>query len=220
MMPMKWMLAVLIAMGLAVPVGAAAQAKPESQSASQQQFDVGVGGYWMFTQSSSGLGTTETPTNAPGGLLEIRYIYKPLVGLELNYSLSKSDTTFSYSAATCPTVCGTAAATPTTKLSVKDNNVGVDYVAAAKFGNLQPFALGGIGFNITAAPASTYGVREVIRAAYNVGAGADWGFLPHFGVRVQVRDYLIKAPNNSSLYPATGKTTQDIEPIAGIYYRF
>lgn len=215
-MRMKWMLTVLIAMGLAVPMVAMAQAKPESQSGSQQQFDIGVSGYEMITQASSGLGTTETPTNAPGGLLEIRYIYKPLVGLELHYSLSKSSTTFAPTGSAYPNTYNE----PTTKLSVKDNNVGVDYVAAARFGTLQPFLLGGVGFNITAAAASTYGVREVIRAAYNVGGGADWGFLPHFGVRVQVRDYLIKAPNNSSLYPATGKTTQNIEPMAGIYYRF
>ena len=215
-MRMKWMLTALIAMGMAVPVGAAAQAKPGSQSESQQQFDVGVSGYEMLTAATSGLGTLETPTNAPGGMLEVRYIYKPLVGLELNYSLSKSDTTFAPNGTACNLVCNE----PKTKLSVKDNNLALDYVASAKLGNLRPFALAGVGFNITAAAASTYGVREVIRAAYNVGGGVDWGFLPHFGVRVQVRDYFIKAPNNSSLYPATGVTTHGLEPMAGIYYRF
>lgn len=216
-MRMKWMLTALIAMGMAAPVGAAAQAKAASQPVSQQQFDIGVSGYETLTSSTSGLGTKETPTNAPGGFLEIRYLMKPLLGLELDYGFNKRDTTFAPDPATCGLVSCTE---PVTKLNIKENNLALDYVASAKLGSLRPFAVAGVGFNITAAAGTTYPVREVIRAAYNVGGGIDWNFLSHFGFRAQVRDYLVKAPNNSSLYAATGKTAQTLEPMAGFYYRF
>ena len=215
-MRMKWMLTALIAMGMVAPVGAVAQAKAQTKAA-EGQIDVGVSGYETMTSSTSGLGTKETPTNAPGGLLEIRYLMKPLVGLELAYGFNKRDTTFAPDPATCGLVSCTE---PVTKLNIKENNVALDYVASAKLGGLRPFAVAGVGFNITAAAGTTYPVREVIRAAYNVGGGIDWNFLAHFGIRAQVRDYLVKAPNNSSLYAATGKTAQTIEPLAGVYFRF
>ena len=163
---------------------------------------------------------SETPTNAPGGLLEIRYLIKPLVGVEMSYEFNKMDSTFAYNKATCPVVCLTSAATPTTSLSIKENNLALDYVASAKFGKLRAFGLGGVGFNITAPRPSLYGTHEVIRAAFNAGGGVEWDFLSHFGFRAQVRDYFVKAQNNSLLYPATGVTTQTIEPMGGIYYRF
>lgn len=205
-MRMKWMLTALIAAGLAAPMGAAAQG----------QIDIGVSGYENIAQSSSGNGTSQKPSNAPGGAVEVRYLLKPLVGAELSYSFNKLDTTFAPNGTSCAYVCNE----PTTSLSIKDSNLALDYVASGKFGNLRPFVLGGVGFNITAAAASTYGVREVIRAAYNVGGGADFALGSHLGIRAQVRDYFIKAQNNSSLYPATGVTTNNIVPMGGVYYRF
>lgn len=225
-MRMKWMLAALIAMGLAVPVGAAAQqgqtnaAQRQAVAAQGQSpwglFDVGVSGYENLTSSSRGNGALETPSNSPGGLVEVRDIFKPLVGVELSYGFNLMNTTFAPNGTNCGFYCNA----PITKLDIKDNNIAGDYVASLKYGKLQPFAVAGVGFNITSAPASLYGVREVIRAAWNVGGGVDWGLTSHLGIRAQVRDYLIKAPNNSSQFPATGVTINNIEPMGGVYYRF
>lgn len=205
-MRMKWMLTAVIAMGLAVPVGAVAQA----------QFDIGASVNQSMTAASSGYGTLDTPTNGLGGMLEVRYLLKPLLGVELVYGMNEMDTTFSPKAGACAYVCYQ----PTTKLSVKSNNVAFDYVASKSFGKLRPFALAGVGFNITAATATTYGVLEVIRGAYNFGGGVDYALTPHLGIRAQFRDFLFKAPNNSSLYPATGVMTYSAQPMGGIYYKF
>lgn len=206
-MRMKWMLTALIALGMAVPMSAIAQ----------QQVDVGVSGLEAINSSStSGNGTLEKATNGAGGAIEVRYLMAPFVGIEVGYAASPTTFTFSPAGPAYPLTYNE----PTTVLSIKDNNVFIDYVASAKLGKLRPFGVAGLGFNITAAPASTYGVREVIRAAYNVGGGLDYGLTSHFGIRVQVRDFLVKAPNNSSLYPATGVTTQSVEPMGGVYYRF
>jgi len=205
-MRMKWMLTALIAMGLAVPMSAAAQ----------RQFDIGASVNQSMTAASSGNGTLDTPTNGLGGLLEIRYIQKPLLGLEFVYGMNEMDTTFSPKTGACGYVCSQ----PITKLSVKANNVAFDYVPSRSFGKLRVFALAGVGFNITSATATTYGVREVIRGAYNFGGGVDYTLTTHIGVRAQFRDFLFKAPNNSSLYPATGIMTYSAQPMGGIYYKF
>ena len=60
----------------------------------------------------------------------------------------------------------------------------------------------------------------MIRAAWNVGAGLDYGFTTHLGVRVQARDYLLHPPNNSSLYPSTGQMTNNLMLLGGVYYKF
>jgi len=213
MMRMKWMLTALIAMGflateLAAPICAAAQG----------QVDVALSGLANYTSKSTGGGTIEVPTNGYGGGIDVRYMAKPLVGLNLGYTLNTMDITFSPTSIGCGNVCNLNL--PPTTLHIKNNNLGFDYVASHKFSRLQAFAMAGVGFNITAAAASTYGVREVIRAAWNVGGGIDYGFSKHLGVRGQVRDYLMHPPNNSSLYNATGVFTSNIMPLGGIYYKF
>ena len=48
----------------------------------------------------------------------------------------------------------------------------------------------------------------------------DYSFGSRLGLRVQVRDNYYKAPNTSSIYPATGVFTYSLEPMGGVYYRF
>lgn len=223
-MQMKWMQAVVALIGIAAWSGAAAQgqeqAQPgparQAQAESESQIDLGVSGYEAFNQSSSGLGTQQTTTNATGGMFEARYIVKSYVGFEMTYSYNSANQTFSPQTGNCAFTC----ANPVTALSAKANEIGLDYVASKKFGNIRPFLVGGIGFFITAPANSTYEVSTVVRPAYIFGGGVDWGLLQHFGVRAQFRDNLYKAPNLSALYPATGMFTQTIEPMGGVYFKF
>ena len=58
------------------------------------QFDVAGSFYQTFNTSTTGQGTVQKPSNSPGGLLEMRYIDKPLLGFELSYSFNPADESF------------------------------------------------------------------------------------------------------------------------------
>lgn len=58
------------------------------------------------------------------------------------------------------------------------------------------------------------------RAAYVYGAGLDWPLGDRFGVRLQYRGEMYKAPNIvPSLYPSTNSFVQSAEPSLGISIR-
>jgi hypothetical protein len=80
--------------------------------------------------------------------------------------------------------------------------------------------MGGIGLMVTVPGSSPYSVNTVVRPDFIYGGGVDWTFVPHFGLRVQARGNMTKAPNLSDIYTSTTKYTQIYEPMAGIFYRF
>jgi hypothetical protein len=80
--------------------------------------------------------------------------------------------------------------------------------------------LGGAGFIVTVPGSSPYSVTTVMRPDFIYGGGVDWSFLPHLGLRLQVRGNMSKAPNLSDLFNSTTKYTQVYEPMGGVFYRF
>ena len=204
---MIWRRAASIAVLLAAIAPAAAHA----------QFDVSASFYEALTSASSGVGVRQTPTNSEGGLVEARYIMNRLAGFELAYSYNRANQTFAPNGTSCGYVCGQ----PTIAVRARADEVAIDWVPSMKVGNLRPFAIGGIGFFITS-PGNLplYDVNTVIRPAVVFGGGLDWALMKHFGVRVQYRDNLYKAPDLTAIYPANGAYTQSSEPMGGFYYRF
>jgi hypothetical protein len=229
MMRMKWMQAVVISIGIAAlnvaaqaQAGTAGQAQPNTAgaaretAASESQIDIGVNFYEAFNNSTSGLGTQQTPKNETGGMFEARYIESPFMGFEFTYSYNPADQTL----APKPGACALACANPTTKLNAKASEVGLDYLISKQLGRFRPFAVGGLGFFITSPPNSTYEVNTVVRPAFIYGGGTDVSLISHFGVRLQFRDNLYKAPNLSAFYPATGVYTHSAEPMGGVFFKF
>jgi len=231
MMRMKWMLTIFILIGMVALTGAAAYGQSGAPSneqtgtASRQrtaaaaktsQTDIGVSGYEAFTSGTSGNGTQQTPTNSPGGMLEVRHIASSLVGYEMTYSFNPAKQAYVPKTGACGLTCQNPAAT----ISANASEVAIDYVVSRKVGNLRPFAVGGLGFFITIPGATPYGNNTSIRPAYIVGGGVDWNANARFGVRLQCRDNFYNAPNISSIYPATGVMTHSLEPMGGIFYRF
>ncbi len=91
--------------------------------------------------------------------------------------------------------------------------------------------MGGIGFvfivhrasptgSTPNGPVPGYAVNTVMRPDFVYGGGLDWSFLPHFGLRLQVRGNMTKAPNLFDLFNSTTKYTQIYEPMGGVFYRF
>lgn len=228
----KWREAVLIGLG-AVALGAACPAQtsangqaqpdtatpPPAKAAAEAEFSIGGSFYEALNKSTTGNGTQQTTTNSSGGMLEMRYIGRPLLGFEFTYSYHPADQTI----APLPTPqCETYndCNDPDIKYSVKASEVGLDYVVSKKMGSLRPFAVGGIGFFISSPDNSKYEVQTVVRPAWIFGGGLDWAALAHVGIRVQFRDNLYKAPNLSNFNPPTGQFTHSAEPMGGVYYNF
>jgi hypothetical protein len=153
-----------------------------------------------MTNATGGNGTKQTPTNAPGGLVELRHIQNSFVGYEMAFSFNPADQSYAPNGLSCGLVCGNP--NPPTKITGNAAEISLDYVVSKRIGNLRPFAVGGLGFYI-AIPGAT-----------------DYNFGSHLGVRVQVRENMYKAPNTSSIYPATGVFTYSLEPMGGVFCRF
>lgn len=61
------------------------------------QTDVAVSFYGAYNQTTSGNGVVKTPSNAAGGLLELRHIRNPLVGYEATYSFNRANQAYIHS---------------------------------------------------------------------------------------------------------------------------
>jgi hypothetical protein len=219
----KWMLTTFILIGMAALTGAAygqadapaggqtgAAAKARSAVGSRSQTDIGASFYEALTSSTSGNGTQQTPTNAPGGMVELRHIASNLLGYEMAFSFNPADQAYAPKSGACALDCQN----PATKITGNAAQISIDYVASYKTGNLRPFVVAGVGFF------TPFGNNTSVRGAYDYGGGVDYSFSPHLGIRAQVRGNLYKAPNTSSIYPATGGFTQTLEPMGGVFYRF
>jgi hypothetical protein len=211
------------------------------------QTDVAASLYGAFTGTTSGStsanGAAQSPSNAAGGMLEVRHIVHPWMGFEGTYSLNRANQ--SYSSSTLA-VCGVCtASTSWTAVSNNAHEVSGDWVASLKIMNFRPFALagGGILFNQPAdgqattttlvtgcgggnpsctvgqVTSSTTGTTSATKPVFVYGAGLDWGLLPHIGLRFQFRGNLYQAPNLTKLYTSTSAFTRTAEPMIGVYFR-
>ncbi len=195
--------------------------------AAQAQTDVALSGFRTMTSSSTGFGTKQTPHDSEGAIIELRHIVNPLVGFEGAVSFNLDNQSYAPNGSSCAFVCGQ----PTQEISGKLTEFTMDWVVSIKSGKVRPFALGGAGFAFTIPGNSPnvstanglvqgYAVNTVVRPAFVYGGGLDWSFLPHFGLRVQIRGNMTKAPQLSDLYPSTAAYTQIYEPTGGVYYHF
>jgi hypothetical protein len=229
-MRMKWLLTTLIFVGMAALTGAAAQdqagapasgqtptaANQRASSGSRIQTDVALSGLYALNSGTSGLGTKQTAGNGVGGLFELRQIAKPLLGYEFAVFYNQAPQAYEPNPGACGLVCNT----PAVSLGGRAVGTSLAYVVSHQFGNLRPFALAGVGVFIAVPDSTPLGNNTSIRGAYVYGGGVDWSTKGHLGVRLQCRANLYKAPNTSSIYPATGMFTQSIEPAGGIFWRF
>jgi hypothetical protein len=230
MMRKKWIITTFILFGMAVLTGAAALAQAGAPAKDQTgdaqgerpaavkhtQTDLGLSGFATFTSGTKGNGTQQTPTNSAGGMLELRHIVSPLIGYEMTVAYSPANQAY----APNPGACGLACQNPVTKISGKSTEVAIDYVASYKVGNLRPFVVGGLGFFMVFPGPTPFGNNTAVRPTYVYGGGLDWNIGEKLGVRLQFRGNYYKAPNVSSIYPATGVFTQSMEPMGGVFYRF
>jgi hypothetical protein len=159
---------------------------------------------------------SEAPSSTLGALVGFRYTYKPLIGIEFNYTYARYTETFND-------------VTTATTLSPGQIQTGVDeasfgYVIAPKrqFMGLQPFASAGAG-STRFKPTSHGGQGAPIqwRATYYYSIGVEDNFGGgHFGVRAAFRQAFFKAPDFLLNYLTINQHTYAIEPTIGFFVRF
>jgi opacity protein-like surface antigen len=179
------------------------------------QTDVALSLYGAFSGSTNGNGTVQSPSNAAGGLVELRHISNPLMGYDVTYSYNRDNQTYKNSAALpCPTNGCTVAA-----VSANAHQLGGDWVVSLHAANVRPFALAGVGvlFN---EPVNSQNTSSSTKPVFIYGAGLDWGLVPHLGLRLQYRGNLYKAPALSNVFTSTGAFVHTAEPMIGGYFRF
>ena len=232
----KWVQTASLLVGLATLASLPAKA----------QTDVAASLYGAFSEatsaSTSASGVAQSPSNAAGGLLEVRHISHPWWGYEGTYAFNRANQVYSTGTAA---VCGVCAVTTSwTPVSANAHEVTGAWVASLKVANLRPFALagGGIlfdapssgqattttlvtgcgtgpGCTVGAITTSTAATSSTTKPVFVYGAGLDWGLLPHLGLRLQYRGNLYKVPDLTTLFTSSSAFTHTAEPMIGVYFR-
>jgi len=211
----KSMLAAILAVafGALGIVSAGAQAK-EVKSLSKT--DVALSIYGTWSEKTTGDNVMQSPSNAAGGIFEVRHISNPIVGFEGTYSFNRANQVYSPTV-TCGLPCGPI--TPAT-VSADAHEVTGDWIASLKITNLRPFALAGAGILFNQPASGQANSTSSNKPVFVYGAGLDWGLLPHIGLRLQYRGNLYKAPDLTTLYTSSGAFTHTSEPMIGAYLQF
>lgn len=174
------------------------------------QFNGSVSGPVTPTGASTyGTTLTESAGNTVGLLASLRYIYKPYIGAEFNYTYARYTETFNVSPGQIQTGVGEAS---------------FGYVVTPPhpvFG-LQPFVSVGAGstrFKPTKGGGQSAPTQWRATYYYNVGLQKEFGD-SHFGVRASFRQAFFKAPDFLLNYLTINKHTTTYEPTIGMYVRF
>ena len=206
----RWMQMVFVLAGLAAMCSTAAFA----------QTDVAASLYGAFTGTTSGNDTIQSPSNAAGGLLEVRHIAKPWAGYEATYAYNRANQvdSFPVSVLPCPPPGGPCGPAPA-PVSANAHEVTGDWVASVKAGKIRPFALAGGGILFDEPSSGQTSTTATTKPVFVYGAGLDYGLLPHIGLRLQYRGNLYKAPDLTTLFTSTDAFTHTAEPMIGVYFR-
>ena len=164
-------------------------------------------------------GTAQSPSNAAGGLIELRHISNPLVGYEASYSFNRANQHYeaNYS---CPAAGSTCPAPLPITVPANAHQIALNWVVSAHVMNIRPFALAGVGVLLDEVSGSPSGSSSTVKPVYIYGAGVDWGLLPHIGLRLQYRGNLYKAPDLAGAFSSTDRFAHTGQPMIGAYFRF
>jgi opacity protein-like surface antigen len=209
------MLAAIVAVGLGA-VGMATAGAQVGEVRSLSQTDVSLSIYGAFGGTTTGDGVQQSPSNAAGGIAEVRHISNPLVGFEGTYSFNRANQVYTPSGSVCGLICSPL--TPAA-VSADAHELTGDWVASLKIANLRPFALAGAGLLFNEPSSGQTATTSSNKPVFVYGGGLDWGLLPHIGLRLQYRGNLYKAPDLTTLFGSSGAFTHTAEPMVGVYLR-
>jgi hypothetical protein len=180
------------------------------------QTSVALSIYGAFSGATNGNGVAESPSNAAGGLFELRHISNPLLGWEATYAYNRANQVYFFNP---PPPCPAPGCTPAA-ISANAHEITGDWVPSVRIGSVRPFAVLGIGALLNEPAGSQSNTTSSNKVVYVYGAGLDWGLIPHIGLRFQYRGNLYKTPDVTTLYTSTNAFTHTAEPVVGAYFKF
>lgn len=205
---------------------AAAQTVSTPLSRQLARVDLGISGAGIFNSNVSGpvlpnaSNTGKTlnlsPSNTFGALVTLRYVAKPYVGIEGNYSYARYTENFS-GPATGPFNSSVF------QVQTQANEFSLGYLVTPPhqiFG-LQPYASVGAGsmeFKPTAGGGQ--GEPKQARAVYYYSVGVQQNFNSYLGFRAGFRQNIFLAPDFGQNYLTIKKRSITTEPNIGVYFRF
>ncbi len=189
--------------------------------AAQAQTDVAASVYGAFSGTTSGNGTTQSPSNGAGVLLELRHISNPLVGYEATYSFNQADQTYTGGGVTCGIPCGNVVTPVTEHVPANAHEITGDWIVSFKLLMVRPFLLAGGGLLVNVpSGGTTAATMTQTKGVFVYGGGVDLSVLPHLGLRFQYRGNLYSAPQLATAFSSTGAFMHTAEPMGGAYFRF
>lgn len=185
-------------------------------TAAHAQTDIAVSLYGAFSGATAGNGTKESPSNAAGGLFELRHIRNPLIGYEATYSVNRANQVYSLTGR--PPCASTGC--PVAAVSANAHEITGDWLVSLHIANIRPFALAGAGLLLNQPTGGQNNTTSSDKPVFVYGAGLDWRFLPHIGLRLQYRGNVYKSPDVATAFSSTGAFAHTAEPMLGAYFRF
>lgn len=185
-------------------------------AAAHAQTDLALSLYGAFsgttnTNTAGNTTFTDSPSNAAGGMFELRHIRNPIIGYEATYAFNRANQVYSANCSLC---------TPAA-VSANAHEITGDWVVSLHAANLRPFGLLGLGLLLNEPASGQTETTSSNQAVYVYGAGLDWGLLPHIGLRFQYRGNVHRAPDITTAYGIqTLAYSHTAEPMIGAYLRF
>jgi hypothetical protein len=190
------------------------------------RIDLAISGAGNFSSSVSGVekrdaATTHSvlkiaPSSTVGELFTLRYIAKPFVGFQFNFSNARLTQNYTFTPPPSTNVLLGGAQTTAREISL-------GYVAHLhKVYGIAPFAGAGFGtLHFTPTPGGGQGLPFQYRAVYYYDAGLDYTFpQSHFGARLAFRQLIYLAPDFGQNYLTITRRTLTSEPAIGFFLRF
>ncbi len=212
----------LHALGLRVALSffLATAACASAQVPAQRQTDVALSVYGAFdgTVGDSVANVSETPTNAVGGMMELRHIVNSWLGFEAMYALNPANQVYGVWCSLC---------TSPPPVSAYAHAFTGDWVFSSHAAKVRYFALVGVGIlyfqpvSSSQAGGSWGPTQSFTTPVYVYGVGFDRALWKHLGLRLQYRGNFYKAPYLlKNLSNNVSNFTHTAEPALGVYYKF
>ena len=213
---------------LVLTSAALAQAPPAPPTALELQLakvDLAVQGKGEFTTQVNGTNylsqaVTLKPSNTLGALVTVRYVARPLFGLEFNYGYARYTDNYTVTN-TGSTQAGATSFDLGVQATASEYTFGYLVHAPRQYYGITPFA--SIGAGSTAfrpTKGGGQGNQPQARATYYYSVGGDYALGKNFGLRGTFRQSIENAPDYQQNYWRIYKHAIATEPAFGFYLRF
>ena len=187
------------------------------------QTDIAGSVFGAFSTTAQGHYTTQIPSNAAGGLLEVQHAFHPILSFEVTYSYNRANqvdnTIVNGAPQICLAPCLPTPRNPPVPVSANAHEFTADWIPSKTKGALRPFGVLGGGVLMVVPSGGQSNTTTATKPVFVFGLGMDWARWKRVGLRFQYRGNLYSAPLLTTQYASTGSLMLTNEPMVGVYFR-